>query len=335
MSSVNYIVVARDPSSTPPNTPLTGLTPSWVFLKRFSDGAAVTPPPITEVGFGQYKLAYDPEASGEVSGQIDLGASIYDLSSRLVDVAFYLNDSRTVANLDAPVSSRSTFTGGPVAGVAAPVAVSAVNAGAITAASFAANAVDNNALAQSAADKSWTSATRTLTAMTTGPVVTYLATDTATQGNWRGVYGADGFDLALDPSLGNPSLPSYASVTVTGASDCVWNSSTSDNRALQNVAGTTRLAACWYSSGQFNIQLYLTDGKSHRVTVYALDWDNSGPRSQRFDVVDASGNVLDTRTLSGFQKGQYVSWVIPGPVTIRVTNLVSGSNAVVSGIFFG
>ena len=53
-------------------------------------------------------------------------------------------------------------------------------------------------------------------------------------------------------------------------------------------------------------------------------------------VIDAAtGTVLDTQTLSSFQGGEYLSWNLSGNVVIKVTNLNSRTNAVVSGIFFG
>jgi hypothetical protein len=51
-------------------------------------------------------------------------------------------------------------------------------------------------------------------------------------------------------------------------------------------------------------------------------------------VIDpASGTVLDTRTISSFHNGIYLSWNVSGHVRFRVTCL-SGANAVVSGLFF-
>src|SRR5262249_39616023 len=54
------------------------------------------------------------------------------------------------------------------------------------------------------------------------------------------------------------------------------------------------------------------------------------------DVIDAaSGTVLDSRTVSSFSGGQYLVWNVSGHVQFQVTNLVNGSNAVISGLFFG
>jgi hypothetical protein len=70
------------------------------------------------------------------------------------------------------------------------------------------------------------------------------------------------------------------------------------------------------------------------VSAYFLDWDHRG-RAQTVEVLDAdTGAVLDTRTVSGFAEGQYLTWDLSGRVQIRVTNL-GGVNAVLSGLFFG
>ena len=78
----------------------------------------------------------------------------------------------------------------------------------------------------------------------------------------------------------------------------------------------------------------LTDGQTHRLAIYFLDWDTSS-RSQRVDVLDAaSGTVLDSRTISSFHNGAYLVWNVTGHVQLRFTKL-AGTNAVLSGLFFG
>jgi hypothetical protein len=54
---------------------------------------------------------------------------------------------------------------------------------------------------------------------------------------------------------------------------------------------------------------------------------------EKIDVLDANSTLLDTRTVSGFNAGQYLVWNLSGHVIIRVTNLAG--SAVVSGMFFG
>ncbi len=107
---------------------------------------------------------------------------------------------------------------------------------------------------------------------------------------------------------------------------------------------STRFAACWYtaagSGSSFTMDVNLTDGKAHAVSVYALDWLDGGlgGRDERIDVINpATGSVLDTRTITGFGAGEYLTWSLSGHVQIRVTNLATnpGNNAVISGLFFG
>ena len=103
-------------------------------------------------------------------------------------------------------------------------------------------------------------------------------------------------------------------------------------RALKRAAAPGRVAATWYSGAQFDITVGLTDGQPHQVAFYCVDFDGRG-RSQRMDVFDAATNaLLDTRTISSFSGGTYVTWTITGSVRVRVTRL-GGANAVVSGVF--
>lgn len=170
---------------------------------------------------------------------------------------------------------------------------------------------------------------------TTGSSI-FLKSDSTTQGAWKGNYGADGFNVSQDPSANNPLIPAYATVTIAGASGYAWASTTTDPRGLQKAAvtSTDRIAGTWYSSTYMTFDVNITDGKTHQVALYALDWDNNA-RNETIDVIDtATGVVLDTKTISGFQNGVYLAWTVGGDVTFRVTNNGS-TNAVVSGLFFG
>jgi len=158
--------------------------------------------------------------------------------------------------------------------------------------------------------------------------VSFVKTDSSTQGNWQGKYGADGFSLAASAS----SIPSYASFSALNSQSWTWVSATSDPRALQSTYGYAT-AATWYNAPTFNFDVNMTDGKSHSFAMYALDWDSRG-RAETVQIVDAnSGAILDTRSLANFYNGVYLVWNITGHVTINVT-VTAGPNAVVSGTFF-
>jgi hypothetical protein len=157
---------------------------------------------------------------------------------------------------------------------------------------------------------------------------TYLTTDATTQGSWKGTYGTNGSVIANDLT----NNPTYAQLTVSGTA-YAWAGSTTDVRALQKTAATDRIASAWYSPSSFTIDVNITDGATHQVELYCLDWDR-GSRSERIDVLSASsGVVLDTRSISGFSNGEYLVWNVSGHVTFRVTPLTG--NTVISGVFFG
>ncbi|HYW47548.1 MAG TPA: hypothetical protein VE959_32060, partial [Bryobacteraceae bacterium] len=168
---------------------------------------------------------------------------------------------------------------------------------------------------------------------TTGSgTASFLKADTATAGSWKGVYGADGYNVINDSA----GYPAYVTVQPSGNIPFTWASSTSDTRALQKASSLfDRIAACWYSSTSFNIGLTFSDSNTHQVAVYLLDWDiYGGGRTERVDILDANGNVLDTRPVSSFANGQYLVWNVSGQVVVRITNLNPSANAVASGLFF-
>lgn len=156
----------------------------------------------------------------------------------------------------------------------------------------------------------------------------FVGLDPATKGNWKNTYGGEGYSIAGGPA----ALPGYAQLTTPGASFSPWSTSATDQRGL-DLGGGARVAATWYSATNFSLDMNLTDGATHQVAIYALDYDKRS-RVQRVEVLDTSGNVLDVRTMAGFTEGQYLVWNLSGHFVIRVTR-ISGVNAVVSGIFLG
>jgi parallel beta-helix repeat protein len=176
---------------------------------------------------------------------------------------------------------------------------------------------------------------------------TFVKFDTTTKGSWSGVYGADGYVISQDSNI---TIPTYAQVSSAGVSNYIWNSSTTDVRALQRpenrsadgVHGhdgpenlSNRIAACWFSWGSLSISTNLSDGNPHQIALYLLDWDSTA-RAETITVTDATtGAILDTRVFrtGSFTYGEYAVWTVTGNVNFQVTRN-SGANAVVSGIFF-
>jgi uncharacterized delta-60 repeat protein len=160
----------------------------------------------------------------------------------------------------------------------------------------------------------------------------FVGVDTTAQGTWKGTYGSQGYNIIGDAA----SIPSYAQVTPSGKSDYTWASSTSDARALQLSASgsTSRIASTWYSPTSFSVDVNITDGLTHALSLYLLDWDGGNSRAERVDVIDPlTGQTLLTQNFSSFSAGQYLKLRVGGHVTIKITNTAS-PNAVLSGLFF-
>jgi len=125
----------------------------------------------------------------------------------------------------------------------------------------------------------------------------------------------------------------YAQINVSSQLSYVWNASTNDMRGLQKTATNDRLAATWYATTFFTIDLNFSDGAAHKVALYCLDWDSTS-RSQTLDIVDATTDaLLDTRSVSSFNGGKYLVWDIRGHIRINVTK-TGGESAVVGGLYF-
>jgi RHS repeat-associated protein len=168
----------------------------------------------------------------------------------------------------------------------------------------------------------------------------FLGSDTTTKGDWRSAYGADGYVIA-DNGSDEVSLPGYASLD-HGGGYYWYGTNTGNPYALQDASGVGDVAAIVGTNGGFDVHIGLGDGQAHRVTLYAMNWENAvgyqdgwENRSERFDVVDdATNTVLSSASLPSFT-GTYLSWEITGDVTIHVVNTSPTSFAVLSGIFFG
>ena len=158
----------------------------------------------------------------------------------------------------------------------------------------------------------------------------FVRTDTTQQGTWKGTYGSDGYNIIANLT----NYPGYVQTTPVGCTQVVWIDPTSSGIALQKANSTTaRLAACWNSSNGFGIYLNFTDGKTHRMAVYCVDWDTQS-RAQTIDVLDGNtGLVLNSQAVTSFTLGKYLVWDLSGNVILRFTP-TSGPNAVVSGLFF-
>jgi fibronectin type 3 domain-containing protein len=173
-----------------------------------------------------------------------------------------------------------------------------------------------------------TPSTPTTPTTPTTSTASYVGSDGTTKGSWVGVYGKDGYGI---PQL-NSSFPSYAQVSMKDANAWTWHTISGDVRALGYPTGSNRLATTWYNTNKFEFNVNITDGKTHKVSLYMYDFENV--RAQTIKILDAAtGTVLDTKEVTGFYNGGYMTWNVSGKVTIQVINN-GGRNAVVEGIFF-
>lgn len=161
----------------------------------------------------------------------------------------------------------------------------------------------------------------------------FVQTDAATHGNWKGVYGSDGYQIVGEGG-GGARLPAYATAVASGLNSYVWSDTSSDPRALQQAAGASRVAGCWYADSSFHVDVNLNDSRTHRLALYFLDWDRTG-RVERVEIIDAeSGAVVNSQTVADFAAGKYLVWDIKGNVRVRISR-ADGNNAVLMALFFG
>ena len=91
---------------------------------------------------------------------------------------------------------------------------------------------------------------------------------------------------------GPNNLPAYASVNIAGDDIYAWTTNTSDPRALQAASGSaTGIASVYYSSTVFTIDVNLTDGNAHKISLYLCDWDAVG-RSETISIADAVNGAI-------------------------------------------
>jgi hypothetical protein len=162
------------------------------------------------------------------------------------------------------------------------------------------------------------------------PPSPFVNSDPTTKGGWLATYGATGYAMFGNSPI--VALPDGITVSSPNRSTWTWAASSNDYRAMQIPGGVNRTAGCWYNPASFD--LVVNAGQTAQpVSLYCLDWD-SNARNQRIDVIDASGTVIDSQTVTGFHEGRWLTWNLAGAVTFRITCL-TGVNAVVSAVCFG
>src|SRR5205814_9311347 len=113
---------------------------------------------------------------------------------------------------------------------------------------------------------------------------------TAADGAWKVIYG---HVAALIATVTGSITPSEATVTHTDGPGYAWNAFHSELRSLQRLdLPQFRAGVGWYADPGFAIDVNITDGLSHQVALYLLDYDRLA-RNETIAVLDAvTGSVL-------------------------------------------
>ncbi len=167
---------------------------------------------------------------------------------------------------------------------------------------------------------------------TLSTAVSFVATDATTEGTWKGNYGAAGDLIAFDSF----APPSSALASFNQGPTYLWTT-TNATQAMQRLSAPGRIASAWFAPLSFTLDVNFTDGNTHQLSLYFLDWDNAS-RAETITLFDANTNSpisgpLDTETVSNFPLGKYLTWNIKGHVLIQFSK-TAGSTAIVNGVFF-
>jgi hypothetical protein len=325
-----------------PTTPIATLPEdTGIFAGRFK--LTLTPTPSTQFTDGDYVVTvHNQAASSAVVAELaatmhagddatvipQSGSSVVDPWSVTLPGSYAAGSAGAIfgTNLDARISTRSTFAGGAVASVSAPVTVGTVNDKAGY--SLAPSGIDpvvievgvNARQALSAilaSDAGVTSGGGTGTVITKGAntSTTRMVASVDGAGNrtsvtlslpiGSGISGNSASFVKTDATTqgnwltsygvdgyqianGPVSAPSYASITPSGDTAFTWTSATNDPRALQVPGSSSRLASTYYSATSESFDVRISDGKAHQVSIYALDWEgvSGSSRTETVQLID-------------------------------------------------
>jgi hypothetical protein len=171
--------------------------------------------------------------------------------------------------------------------------------------------------------------------------------DIATQGNWGGAYGADGYVLPNYNGIGQElcALPSYVASVVCDRERCanvVWTTNTLDVRALardRSNSGTRSATAIYTKDPQPTYQTMFVDitlntPRDYMLALYFLDWDNTA-RRVGVQMIDARTlkQLAPVKVVRDYHAGKYLVYKCDRSVRVRI-DTIKKPNATLSGIFF-
>ena len=279
----------------------------------------------TSTGSGNGTASYTVDANlggAARSGTVTVGTATFAISQAGVS-------AQTISVSAAPANGgRATGGGAFVAGTSVTVLASATNGYVFQ------SWTESGAVVSTNPAYSFTVVgPRSLVANFALPAAFFVGADATSQGNWPGVYGQGGY---LIPGVVT-NLPTGWLGSVAGAAYFATLHTADAPEALAlgpSLVPLPRSRGCWYSTGTtFTVNFNVPTGATNRLAFYCA---GPGGRAQKVEMLEpTSGAVLDTRNLSNFAGGTYLSWNVRGPVRARITSTAAGQNAVLQGIFVG
>lgn len=157
--------------------------------------------------------------------------------------------------------------------------------------------------------------------------VSFLGRNPTLGGNWRGIYGREGYEVVNSGQL----APDYLELNTFSTRTFTWVDRVADPRALLHPSDEARIASCWVATSGYSFDISFNDGLPHILSCYFLDWD-SVTRRQRVILRSPQNSAqLDTQEVSDFHNGVYLSWMVQGRVLLSLIPLEG--NVVTSGLF--
>ena len=171
--------------------------------------------------------------------------------------------------------------------------------------------------------------------------------DAATQGNWGGVYGADGYMLPNYNGIGKNVcvLPAYVTSVECDPERCAnvtWTTDTTDIRAPardRSNSGTRSASAIYTKDPQPTYQTMFVDitlntPRDYTLALYFLDWDNTA-RRVGVQMIDARTlkQLASVKVVRDYHAGKYLVYKCDRSVRVRI-DTIKKPNATLSGIFF-
>ena len=177
--------------------------------------------------------------------------------------------------------------------------------------------------------------------------VKFVGEDAATQGNWGGKYGVDGYVLPNYDGVGKDVrvLPAYVNSLVFDKERCAnvtWTTNTTEVRAPardRTNSGTRSAAAIYTKDPEPTFQTMFFDvtisgTHDYTLALYFLDWDHT-TRRVGVQMIDPQTlkQLAPVKVVQDYRAGKYLVYKYNRSVRVRI-DTIKRPNATLSGIFF-